>query len=307
MAALLVAALCVPHVFSSTGLIFAISYGFARYMQVVLLYIAGRDNQNLRHSVITGLSFSTAISIALLVVASQVDGTLQGALWALALALDMAGPLFFGVEGWVLVPGHFAERHGLIVLIAIGESIVAVGAGANAEVDAGVITAAVLGVAVAAVLWWLYFDVVAIVAARNLARKPPGREQNAMARDAYSFLHLPMIAGIVLVALGMKKTLGHVDHHLATVPAAALYGGMALYLLAHVAFRFRNLRSVNKQRLATAVVLLALIPPATHLDALPALAIMGGLVIGLITYEAIRFAPARDRIRHELAREPVGD
>jgi low temperature requirement protein LtrA len=116
-----------------------------------------------------------------------------------------------------------------------------------------------------------------------------------------------MIAGIVLVALGMKKTLGHVDHHLATVPAAALYGGMALYLLAHVAFRFRNLRSVNKQRLATAVVLLALIPPATHLDALPALAIMGGLVIGLITYEAIRFAPARDRIRHELAREPVGD
>jgi low temperature requirement protein LtrA len=128
-----------------------------------------------------------------------------------------------------------------------------------------------------------------------------------MARDSYSFLHFPMVAGIVLIALGMKKTLGHVDHHLADVPAAALYGGMALYLLAHVAFRYRNLHTVNKQRLITAGVLLALIPVATHLDALPALAIMGALVIGLIVYESVRFADARDRIRHELAREPLAD
>src|SRR4051812_30629544 len=214
MAALLVAALAVPHAFSDEGLVFAIAYGIARYAQVILLYIASRDNPNLRHSVITGLSVSTAIGITLLVVASQVDGAAQGALWALALALDMAGPLFFGVEGWMLVPGHFAERHGLIVLIAIGESIVAVGAGATGHLDAGIITAAVLGVVIAAAFWWLYFDVVAVVAARRLARLPVGREQNSMARDSYSFLHLPMIAGIILVALGMKKTLAHVDHHL---------------------------------------------------------------------------------------------
>src|SRR4051812_9815920 len=156
MAALLVAALAVPHAFNDTGLIFAISYGFARYAQVVLLYIAGRDNPGLRHSVITGLSFSTAISLVLLVVASQVDGATQGALWAAALALDMAGPLFFGVEGWMLVPGHFAERHGLIVLIAIGESIVAVGAGTAAHVDAGVVTAAGLRMGLAAALRGLY-------------------------------------------------------------------------------------------------------------------------------------------------------
>ena len=305
MAALLVAALAVPRVFNDTGLIFAVSYGFARYAQVVLLYIAGRDNQNLRHSVITGLSFSTGISLALLVVASQVDGTLQGALWAAALALDMAGPLFFGVEGWMLVPGHFAERHGLIVLIAIGESIVAVGAGAGADLDAGVITAAVLGIAVAAALWWLYFDVVIIVATRKLARATVGREQNSMARDSYSFLHLPMVAGIVLVALGMKKTLAHVDHHLEIVPATAMYGGMALYLLAHVAFRFRNLRTVNKQRLATAALLVALLPIVVEVDALVALAVLAGLLVALIAYEAIRFSAARDRIRHELAREPL--
>jgi low temperature requirement protein LtrA len=295
----------VPHAFNDTGVIFAVSYGFARYAQVVLLYIAGRDNQNLRHSVITGLSFSTTIGLVLLVIASQVDGATQGALWAAALALDMAGPLFFGVEGWTLVPAHFAERHGLIVLIAIGESIVAVGAGAAAKVDAGVITAAVLGMVVAAALWWLYFDVVAVVAPRKLAAAPVGREQNAMARDAYSFMHLPMVAGIVLVALGMKKTLAHVDHHLEIVPATAMFGGMALYLVAHVAFRWRNLHTLNRQRLATAVLLSALVPLVVEMDALVALALLSALLVILISYEAIRFADARDRIRHEVARQPV--
>jgi low temperature requirement protein LtrA len=305
MAALLVAALAVPHAFNDTGLVFAISYGFARYAQVVLLYIASRDNPNLRHSVITGLSISTAVSLALLIVASQVDGNTQGALWAAALAIDMGGPLFFGVEGWMLVPGHFAERHGLILLIAIGESIVAVGAGAEAHVDAGVVTAAVLGMVVAASLWWLYFDVVAVVATRKLAAAAVGREQNSMARDSYSFLHFPMIAGIILVALGMKKTLAHVDHHLDIVPATAMFGGMALYLVAHVAFRYRNLHTFNSQRLATAVLLAALIPLAVEIDALIALAVVAAVMVLLITYETIRFAAARDRIRHELARQPV--
>ena len=305
MAALLVAALAVPHAFNDDGLVFAIAYGIARYAQVILLYIAGRDNQNLRHSVITGLSFSTAIGVTLLIVASQTDGATQGALWATALALDMAGPLFFGVEGWQLVPGHFAERHGLIVLIAIGESIVAFGAGATHALDAGVITAAILGVVVAAAFWWLYFDVVAVVATRKLARMPAGRQQNAMARDSYSFLHFPMVAGIILVALGMKKTLAHVDHHLEIEIASAMFGGMALYLVAHVAFRWRNLHTLNRQRLVTAGLLVALIPLVVEIDALVALALMSALLVILISYEAIRFADARDRIRHELARQPV--
>jgi low temperature requirement protein LtrA len=306
MAAILVAALAVPHAFENTGLVFAIFYGFARLAQVVLLYIAGRENENLRHSVVIGILGSTIIGVSLLLVASQLDGLAQGALWALALTLDMAGPLFFGVEGWMLVPGHFAERHGLILLIAIGESIVAIGAGAHAELDAGLITGAVLGVAVAAALWWLYFDVVVIVATRRLARAPAGRVQNAMARDSYSFLHLPMVAGIVLVALGMKKTLAHVDHHLDVVPATALFGGMAVYLLAHVAFRWRNLHTVNRQRLLIAALLIALIPLVVAIEALVAVALLAAILVVLIAYEAIRFADARDRIRHELAREPIG-
>jgi low temperature requirement protein LtrA len=165
------------------------------------------------------------------------------------------------------------------------------------------VVAAVLGIAVAAAQWWLYFDVVALVAERRLAKAEVGREQNEIARDSYSYLHLPMVAGIVLVALGMKKTLEHVEDPLKLVPAVALLGGAALYLLAHVAFRWRNLHTVNRQRMLCAAVLVALVPAATELPSLAILAILAAVLTVLITYEAVRFAEARDRIRHQLARE----
>ena len=128
------------------------------------------------------------------------------------------------------------------MIIALGESIVAIGVGAAGALDLGIGTAAVLGVALAAAMWWTYFDVVAIVSARRLAEAEPGRVQNEMARDSYSYLHLPMVAGIVLVALGLKKTIGHFDDHLDAVPAFALLGGLAIYLLGHVAFRYRHVQ-----------------------------------------------------------------
>jgi low temperature requirement protein LtrA len=202
---------------------------------------------------------------------------------------------------------HFAERHGLIVIIALGESIVAIGVGASAGVGVGVVAAAALGIAVAAALWWLYFDVVALVAQRRLGEATEGRERNAIARDSYSYLHFPMVAGIVLVALGLKKTLEHVDEPLKLVPAAALLGGAALYLLAHVAFRLRNVRTLNRQRLVAAAVFLALIPLGREAPALATLALAAILLSALIAYEAIRFAEARERIRHRLARESAGD
>ena len=113
-----------------------------------------------------------------------------------------------------MVPSHFAERFGLIVIIALGESIVAIGVGSDSEVDAGIVAGAVLGVVVCGALWWLYFDVVALVAERRLSKAAPGRERNAIGRDSYGYLHLPMVAGIVLLALGFKKTLGHVGEAL---------------------------------------------------------------------------------------------
>jgi low temperature requirement protein LtrA len=283
-------------------LLFACAYAVVRAGQIALFLLASRDDPGLRRSIV-GLAVSSTIGVGLLLAASGTDGTLQGALWALALALDMGGPYFFGSEGWKLVPGHFAERHGLIVIIALGESIVAIGVGAELGVDAGVVVAATLGVAVAAALWWLYFDVVALVAARRLARAVVGREQNEMARDSYSYLHFPMVAGIVLVALGIKKTLGDVGEPLDTVPAAAMLGGAGVYLLAHVAFRLRNLRTLNRQRLACALLFLALIPVAVELPALATLGLLAAVLAALIAYEALRFSGARDRVRHQLAAE----
>ncbi len=300
MAALLVAALAVPEAFDDSAAVFVGAYAVVRVAHLALFAVASREDAELRRSVI-GLAVSSAIGVGLLVAACFADGTLQGALWAIALLLDTGGPYVFGVEGWKLVPRHFAERYGLIVIIALGESIVAVGVGAEGAVDAGVVAAAVLGTVVAAALWWLYFDVVALVAERRLSEAAEGRERNAMARDSYSYLHFPMVAGIVLLALGMKKTLGDTGDPLKVVTASAMLGGTALYLLAHVAFRLRNVGTLNRQRLACAVLLVALIPVAVEVPALATLAILAAIVAALIAYEAVRFAEARDRIRHELS------
>jgi low temperature requirement protein LtrA len=304
MAAVLVASLCIPEAFDDSAILFAAAYATVRAAHIVLFLIASRDNPTLRRPVL-GLALSTSIGVGLIFVAAGFDGLLQGGIWALALALDYLGPYLGRAEGWTLVPGHFAERHALIVIVALGESIVAVGAGADIGVDAGVVGAAVLGIAIAAGLWWLYFDVVALVAARRLASASEGRERNEMARDSYSYFHLPMIAGIVLIALAMKKTLAHVDEPLDPVPALALYGGTVLYLLGHLAFRLRNVHTVNRQRLVTALLLTALIPLALEVPALAAVAVLAGVLVVLVAYEAIRFADARDRVRHELARQPL--
>ena len=302
MAGLLVVALCVPEAFGDLALLFAVAYGVVRMGQIVLFIVASRDDPKLRQSV-TGLAVSTALGVALLVGASFLDGLPQGGLWALALLLDMGGPYLFGAEGWKLVPGHFAERHGLILIIALGESIVAIGVGAEHGVDAGIVAAAALGIALAAALWWLYFDIVALVAERRLSNAAVGREQNEVARDSYSYLHFPMVAGIVLVALGLKKTLEHVDDPLKLVPAVAMLGGVALYLLAHVAFRWRNVHRFSVQRVVCALALLALIPLAVELPALVTLAIATVLLWVLIAYETVHFAELRDRLRHQLAHE----
>jgi low temperature requirement protein LtrA len=309
MAAFLVTALSVPEAFDSLALLFACAYGVVRWSQIALFMLASRDDPRLRQSVI-GLAGGTAVGVGLLVAASFFDGTLQGAVWALALLLDMAEPFFFGSEGWKLMPSHFAERHGLIVIIALGESIVAIGVGAQTTVDAGVVAAAVLGIAVTGALWWLYFDVVALVAERRLLNAAEGRERNEIARDSYSYLHFPMVAGIVLLALGLKKTLADVEEPLKLVPAVAMLGGTALYLLAHVAFRLRNIHTLNRQRLVCAALLLALIPVAEELPSLVTLGILAAVLTALIVYEVVRFGELRNRLRERLrnhaAPEPQG-
>jgi low temperature requirement protein LtrA len=299
-AAFLVVALCVPEAFSGLGLAFALAYGVVRVMHIGLFMLASDADDNLRQSVL-GLAVSTFVAVALLALASLFDGLAQGALWALALLLDMGGPFFFGAEGWKLVPGHFAERNGLIVIIALGESIVAIGIGAHEQLTLGIGTAAVLGVALSAAMWWLYFDVVALISARRLADAEPGRAQNELARDSYSYIHLLIVAGIVLAAFGLKTTIGHSGDHLDAVPAFALLGGAATYLLGLVAFRWRHVHSLNRRRFGLAVVLLILVPVATAVPALVSLTSVVVLFWALIGYETRGYGERREQLRHEAA------
>ena len=295
MGAFLIAALAVPHALDDDALVFAIAYAVARWLHIFIFAEANDDVD--AGMAIRRLARTAIPGPALLIVAGLVDdGTLRVALWIVALAVDFSGPYVFGVRGFRISAGHFAERFSLIVIIALGESIVAIGAGLSGELDAGTIVAAVLGLIVACWLWWAYFDVVAVASERRF-RRVQGDELPRIARDSYSYLHLPMIAGIILIALGIKKTVGHVDEPLKIVPAVALFGGIALYYAGHIGFRLRNMGSLNRQRLVAALLSLALIPLAVEVDALIALTGAAALTAGLVGYEALRFAEARRRVR----------
>jgi low temperature requirement protein LtrA len=248
------------------------------------------------------LGIGSTIGPGLIIIAGFTDGEAQAALWTIALVLDyLAGALSSG--GWRVSPRHFAERHGLIVIIALGESIVAIGVGARAvPLDTGEITAALLGIAVVTALWWAYFDVVALVAERKLSELT-GVAQASLARDSYSYLHFPMVAGIVLFALALKQTLGHLGDELDTVSAVALCAGPAVYLVAHDAMRFRTDRTYNSRRLLTVVVLAALIPAALSWPALGALAAVTAVCWALVAWEALRYPETRARIRQ--AQQPA--
>jgi low temperature requirement protein LtrA len=306
MAAFLICAISVPGAFDDEAFLFAGAYAMVRIAHIALFVIASRDQPDLRTSVI-GLAGSTAVGVGLLLAAAATDDVTQGALWATAIALDLGGPFFFGVEGWQMVPRHFVERFGLIIIIALGESIAAIGAGIHGAIDTGIVVAAVLGVVVAAALWWLYFDFFALVAERRLVGAAPGRERNSLGRDSYGYLHFGMVAGIVLVALGMKKTLGEVDAPLELVPAVALLGGAGVYLLSHVAFRWRNIHRFSTQRFVVALVCFALIPLAEHIDSLASLAILAAVLVVLLVYESLRFSELRARMRHEPEPEAAGE
>jgi low temperature requirement protein LtrA len=299
MGAMLIASLAVPHAFGRDALVFGVAYATVRVLHIAAYWVLSRDDRELRR-VVGRIARSMLPASTLLVVAGLVHGDARGVLWALAIICDLGGLYVFGVEGWRVEAGHLAERFGLIIIIALGESIVALGVGAGDEaLDAGIIAGALLGVAVAAALWWAYFDIVAIVAERRF-RRAEGLERVLIARDSYTYLHLPMVAGIILFAVGAKKTLAHTAHELETVPAVALCAGVALYFLAHVAFRLRNVHSLNRIRLGAAVVLVALIPAATAIPALTALALVALVAVGVVSYERIHYRAARERLRHEL-------
>src|SRR5215210_2713917 len=280
MAAMLVASLAVPDAFGEYGVLFGLAYFVVRLLQVALYSLATGDMPETRQAILR-LAPGFVGGPALLIVAGFLDGYAQGALWAVALAVGYGVAELRGVSGFRIHAGHFAERHGLVVIIALGESIVAAGVGVSGlALGAGVIVAVVVGITLAAALWWAYFDLVMLVAERRLSAAS-GEERSRLARDSYSYLHLPMVAGIIFVALGVKQTLSHVGDPLGTIPATALCGGVALYLLGHNAFRLRGIGSVSVPRLVVTMLCLALIPLAVTVPSLVTLTVIAVLLCGL--------------------------
>ena len=297
MGAMLIVSLALPEAFGSEGILFGCAYFVVRTIHLVLYLRQGRaaGDTDLIGGV-ARLAPGLLLGSALLIVAGALEGEARAAIWIVALAIDYATPTIVGTRGFHVHPSHYAERYGLVVILALGESIVAVGVGAGFELDAAEITAAMLAIVASCALWWQYFDIVALVAERRLVEADT-EEQTRLARDSYSYLHFPMIAGIVLLAFGVEQTLAHVDEPLEAVPALALCGGPALYLLGHIAFRLRNVRTLATHRVVAVLALAALIPFALEVEALIALAAVAAVLAIVIAYQAIRFRESRARVR----------
>ncbi len=294
--AMLIVALATPEAFGAEALVFGVAYFFVRALHLALYAIASGDDPEL-HAAVLRFVPGAVLGPSLIVVASFFDGPVELALWAAALTIDYLSALVGRGRGWRLSPAHFVERHGLIIIIALGESIVAIGVGAGGlPLDAPRIAAALLGMVVAAALWWSYFDWVIFISEARIT-EATGAERADLARDLFSYLHMPMVFGIVLFALGMKETLGHVDEPLGTIPAIGLCGGLALYMAAHVALRLRIGGGWGHGRPVAAAALIALIPVATMVPALAALTLAAAVCATLIAYEAIRYRHARTWIR----------
>ena len=257
MLLIFVAGLAVPQAFEEESTLFAATYAAVRLLHLGLYTQASRQG-NASWEAISGFALTVLIGMALLLAGSFASGNTRLVLWVLAAAIDYAGPAWLTRERlrglqYVAV-AHFAERYGLFVIICLGESIVAIGVGASGlELDAALVAAVALGLAVTIGLWWVYFARFSGVAEEHLR----GHDDPVLAAaDSYSYLHLPLVAGIIVFAVGAKELVHDGAHELADPARLCLCGGVALYLVSHFAFRLRIARETSWAALAAAAALL---------------------------------------------------
>jgi low temperature requirement protein LtrA len=293
--AMFVAALAVPHVFGDEGVLFGAAFLVVVAMHLALYALAGRGNRDLSAAVLR-LAPWTLLGASLILVAGFVEGA-RTWLWVAALACTYVGAGLSGSTGWQVHASHLAERYGLVLIIALGEAFVAIGIGVT-EIGAGEVAAAILGLLIATSFWLAYFDFFSIRGSRLLADLN-GPERVALARDVYAYAHLPLIVGIVLFAFAMKTIVGHVGHELDWVVAFALCGGSAVYLLTYSAIRIRVERRfhLSRGRFTAAVFFLLVLPIATIVPALAALALVLLGWLALHTYELVWWRDARTESR----------
>jgi low temperature requirement protein LtrA len=296
MAAMFIAALAVPEAFGSHGVVFGVAFLIVNVMHLTLYALGARGDRDLFAAILRVAPLALA-GATLILIAGLVHGTLRPLLWLAALIVGFVAPLFSDLSGWHVQPAHFIERHGLIVIIAIGESLVAIGLGARGTaLDTGVIVAAVLGLVVVTSFWLAYFDFFPL-RAQQLLTDRSGAQRTALARDVYTYLHLPMVAGIILFAFALKVALAHVGAELETIPALALCGGPALYLFAFVGLRLRVARTLGGGRLIAGALCALLFPVALIVPALAALALVAAVWVALHVYELVWWRDARTQTR----------
>jgi low temperature requirement protein LtrA len=263
-----VAGLGLPHAFDDEALVFASAYAAVRLLHLGLYADASRRG-NASWSAIAGFAVTVVIGMGLLLAGAAIGGTAQAVLWTVAAAIDYAGPAWLTREqlrGLQRVAvAHFAERYSLFIIICLGESIVAIGVGASEErFDAELVAGVTVGLLITIALWWTYFDRFAAVAEERLRTHP---DPVLAAADAYSYLHLVLVAGIILFAVGVKLAIHDVGEPLDDATRLALCGGVALYLVGHVLFRLRIAGSLGVEKIVAAAALLALYAAGARLDA----------------------------------------
>lgn len=312
MMAIFVLALAIPESWDDlpggleAPVVFACCYFVIRVAHVGLYWIAAGDDSGLRRQ-LRRFALTALGSSAVLLVGAWASQSLRLALWVAALAVDLGGTVVIGTSGWrINAPGHFAERHGLIMIVALGESIVAIGIGVTAlPISTAVIVASSLGIAAIGGLWWIYFDTASLLAERRLS-EADDVWQASLARDAYSYLHLPMVLGVIVLSVGLKQTLSYAGGeagHGWTDAIAGLGGitmpmGVAIFLAGHLAFRGRCGLPLPPGDVAGLVALVALTAVGPHV---PAFAMLGAVVcvlIAVVTVDLWRDSGERYEIRH---------
>ena len=299
MAALFVVALTVPEAWHDAKgglygpLVLVGAYLIVRCLHLSVYTLAARGDPGLRQQL--AISWvPTLAGAALLIAGALLGGELQILFFAGALAVDWGGVYLTSREGnWRIHSApYWTERYGLFIILSIGESVVAIGVGAAGQpISTPLLAAGVLGIATALCLWWLYFDVVSRAAEHRL-RDAQGQVRVRMAIEAYTYGHFPIVAGIIVGAVGIEGVLAHAGDvkPLGLFYAAALYGGIALYLVGHLFFTQRIHATLNVPRLVTVVVLLLALPTAAFLPPLVGLAGAVLLLVGLIGVETRRYA-----------------
>jgi low temperature requirement protein LtrA len=302
MLASLLMAIAIPEAFGDKGLMFAVSYVAIQVGRHSFLTFAAAAPGTIARRRAGRILIWFVVAGVLWIAGGIADGSARTILWVVALVLDYIAPLVtFWVPGlaplqpeaWDVGSGHFAERFQLFIIIALGETIVITGA-TTSELELTTARVVAFGLAFlsTAALWWLYFNLVATIAERRLAQ---AENRTLLARDAFTYLHVVIVAGILLVAVGDELVIAHPTEELPDAEIVAVVCGPALYLLAHVALRLRMTGTLGVRRLAGAAACLAIGAIATFVPALVVAALLFAVLVAVIAGDQAAAARRRRR------------